>query len=76
MDATTAAQELTTLKALIMLKVKPPYVLYREFHKEATRSDPTETHVLSKALSGDVVGIVIYSGTTGKIVTQFPQTKQ
>lgn len=76
MDATTAEQELTTLKALIMLKVKPPYVLYREFHKEATRSDPTETNVLSKALYGDVVGIVIYSGTTGKIVTKFPQTKQ
>lgn len=76
MDADTAAKELPTLKALIMLKVKPPFVLYRNFHSEATRSDPTETTVLTKALYGDVVGIVIYSGTTGKIVTQFPLTKK
>lgn len=76
MDAETAAKELPTLKALIMLKVKPPYVLYRNFHQGATRSDLTETKVMTKALYGDVVGIVIYSGTTGKIVTRFPLTKK
>lgn len=76
MDAETAAKELPTLKALIMLKVKPPFVLYENFHKGATRSDPTETKVLTKALYGDVIGMVIYSGTTGKIVTHFPLPKK
>lgn len=75
-DIATAAKELPTLKALIMLKVKPPYVLYRKFHSEATRSDPTETKVITKSLYGDVVGIVIYSEITGKIVTQFPLTEK
>ena len=75
MDAATAEKELPSLKAMVVLKLKPPYVLYDDYYKEPTRDDPVEASVQTRAFFGEVARIVVYSGITGKIVTQFPHQK-
>jgi len=74
MEPSIAAQELPSLRALIVVKPKTPYVKYSFFHKSPTRDDPKELNVMTKALYGDVAKIVIYSGNTGQIYAQFPDT--
>jgi hypothetical protein len=73
-ESSIAAQELPSLKALIVIRPKAPYVKYSFFHKSPTRDDPKELNVMTKALYGDVARIVIYSGNSGQIYAQFPDS--
>jgi len=67
-----AAQELPKLKALLFLKLKTPYVDYNYDHYEPTINKAKDVSVASKYLTGDVLGIVFYSGLTGEIFTRVP----
>ena len=68
-----AAAELPTLKALIVMKLSAPYILYNFIHKEPKRDSPTDVSVQDKFLTGDVMGIVFYSGKTGEIFARVPE---
>lgn len=73
MDKAKAAKELPALKALIVMKLNSPYVTYNRDHSKPTRDYPTETYVYSKYVTGDVLGIVYYSGLTGEIIARLPE---
>ena len=72
-DAAVAEKELPSLKAMLIVKLKPPYVLYSDYQREPTRDDPVDIEVQTRAVFGDVVKVVVYSGITGNIISQFPQ---
>lgn len=67
-----AAKELPALKALVVIKMADPYVLYDFFHSEPTRDKPNDMTSQGKYLTGDVLGIVFYSGVTGEIFARLP----
>lgn len=68
-----ASTELPILKALIVMKLSPPYVVYNFNHKEPKRDSPTEILNREKFLTGDVLGIVYFSGLTGEIFARLPE---
>jgi hypothetical protein len=63
---------LPAMKALIVMKLSAPYVVYNFRHKEPTRDSPTDISWKEKFLTGDVLGIVYYSGKTGEIFARLP----
>jgi len=69
-----AAKELPSLKALVVIKLASPYIVYNWFSKKPTRDEPTELSVTGKYLTGSVLGIVFYSGITGNILARIPET--
>jgi hypothetical protein len=73
MENSKAAAELPTAKALIVLKLSAPYILYNFSHKEPKRDSPTDFSVQGKYLTGDILGIVFYSGKTGEIFAKLPE---
>lgn len=74
LDNSRAAAELPALKALIVMKLSDPYVLYNFTHKEPKRDSPTDISMQEKYLTGDVLGIVYYSGQTGEVFARLPET--
>lgn len=74
LDNSQAAAELPALKALIVMKLSDPYVVYNFAHKEPKRDSPTDISMQEKYLTGDVLGIVFYSGRTGEIFARLPET--
>ena len=68
----TAEMELPTLKALVVMKMADPYVLYNFFYSEPTRDMPNDITSQAKYLTGNVMGVVIYSGITGEIFARVP----
>lgn len=74
MENAKAAKELPSLKALIVMKLADPYVVYNFFHSKPTRDSPNELSSQGKYLTGDVMGIVFYSGINGEILARIPET--
>ena len=74
LDNAYAAAELPVLKALLIIKLKYPYIVYNFIHKEPKRDSPTEISDQEKFLTGDVLGIIYYSGRTGEIFARLPET--
>ncbi len=68
-----AAKELPALKALVVMKMAAPYVVYNFSHSAPTRDNPRDTSIQSKYLTGNVSGIVFYSGVTGEIFARLPE---
>ena len=73
LENSRASTELPTMKALVVMKLKNPYVLYHFKHLEPTRDSPLDVYMQKKFLTGDVLGIVYYSGTTGEIFARLPE---
>lgn len=73
MENAKAAKELPSLKALIVMKLTDPYVVYDFFHSKPTRDKPIEMSNQRKYLTGDVMGIVFYSGINGEILARIPE---
>ena len=73
MENSRAAAELRALKALIVMKLSTPYVVYNAWKTEPTRERPRELIVKETFLTGDVLGIVYYSGRTGEIFARLPE---
>lgn len=67
-----AAKELPALKALVVMKLTDPYIIYDFFHSEPTRASPNDMTSQGKYLTGNVLGIVFYSGVTGEIFARVP----
>ncbi len=74
LDNSQAAAELPALKALIVMKLSDPYVVYNFTNKEPKRDSPTDISSREKFLTGEVLGIVYYSGRTGEIFARLPET--
>jgi hypothetical protein len=74
LENSRAAQELPVLKALIVMKLADPYILYNFSHVAPKRDDPVDFSVQEKFLTGNVIGIVFYSGLTGEIFARLPNT--
>ncbi len=73
LDNSRASTELPTMKALIVMKLSAPYVVYNFTHKEPKRDSPSDIYMQEKFLAGDVLGIVYYSGQTGDIFARLPE---
>lgn len=69
-----AAKELPALKAILVMKLADPYIVYDFYYKEPKRDSPTETSVQHKYLTGNVLGIVFYSGLTGEVFARLPES--
>ncbi len=67
-----AEKVLPALKALVVMKIADPYVVYHSSFNAATFSEPTVSTVNGKFLTGTVLGIVFYSGLTGEILARLP----
>lgn len=74
LDNSRAAQELPALKTLIVMKLADPYILYNFSRGEPTRDRPKDFSIQDKFLTGNVIGIVFYSGLTGEIFTRLPES--
>ncbi len=67
-----AAKELAALKALVVMKIADPYVIYGSSYSRPTRDFPYADRNEKKHLTGNVLGIVFYSGVTGEIFARLP----
>lgn len=67
-----AEKELSSLKALIFIRLSKPYIIYDFNHSDPTRNRPVEHSTQSKFLTGSLDGIVFYSGKTGEIFSRVP----
>lgn len=74
LENSRAARELPALKALIVMKLADPYIVYNFKHVEPTRDNPVDISMQEKLLTGNVIGIVFYSGLTGEIFARIPET--
>lgn len=73
LDNAVAAVELPNMKALLVMKLSPPFIIYNYSHKEPKRDSPSDISVQEKFLAGDIIGIVYYSGKNGKIFARIPE---
>ena len=73
MENAKAATELPALKALVVMNLATPYIAYDFHHSDATRENPTRTLTYGKYLTGNVLGIIFYSGLTGEILARLPE---
>lgn len=73
LDNSRASTELPSMKALIVMKLSAPYVVYNFTRKVPKRDSPTDISMQEKFLAGDVLGIVYYSGQTGEIFARLPE---
>lgn len=74
MDNSKAAKELPAMKALIVFKLAEPFVQYNFVHKEPKRDSPTDISMQYKYVSGNILGIVYYSGVTGEVLARLPDS--
>jgi hypothetical protein len=74
LENSRAERELPKLKALIVIKLSDPYIIYNFIHAEPERNNPVDISAQEKFLTGNVIGIVFYSGLTGEIFAQLPET--
>jgi hypothetical protein len=54
------------------MKLADPYVVYNFSSSKPTREDPYDIINRSRYLTGNVLGIVFYSGITGEIFARLP----
>jgi hypothetical protein len=73
LDRSKAVAELPALKALIVMKLSSPYIAYNYTHSEPTRELPFDISTQDKYLTGEVLGIIYYSGRTGDIFARVPE---
>lgn len=68
-----AAQELPALKAMIVMKLADPHIVYNFRHVAPKRDAPVDISVQEKFLTGEVIGMVFYSGLSGEIFARLPE---
>jgi hypothetical protein len=72
MVSSVAESELPYLKALVLVKLKEPYLIYDFYYAKPTRDNPVELTVRTKSLVGEVLGVIYFSGRTGMIIARSP----
>lgn len=74
MDNSTAAKELPALKAIVVFRIVEPYMHYNFAHYDPKRDSPKDMSVQYKYISGNILGIVFYSGLTGEVFARLPDS--
>lgn len=75
MENAKAAKEFPSLKALVVMKLAAPYIVYTNTGSlPPTLKRPFDKSSYSKKLTGTVLGIVFYSGLTGEIFARLPES--
>ncbi len=74
MENARVARVLPTLKALVVMKLVDPYIVYDFIYSKPTRDNRIEVTSREKFLIGNVLGIVFYSGLTGEAFARLPDT--
>lgn len=72
LERRSAATELASLRALLVVKLSAPYLSYHFAHVAATRDSPSEIANSYRVFRGELVEAVIYSGDTGKVFVRIP----
>lgn len=72
MERLKAKKELAAIKAIVVMRLREPYIIYNYVHIEPIRKYPTEVSSSDRYLAGDVLGIIFYSGLTGQIIAKLP----
>ncbi len=73
-DNAKAAREMPALKALVIMKLAEPLIVYDFSRKEPKRDSPSDISMQRKYLTGNILGIVFYSGLTGEVFARLPET--
>jgi hypothetical protein len=73
LENSRAARELPALKVMMVLKLEDPYIVYNFSHVEPKRDNPVDISVQEKFLTGNIIGIVFYSGLTGEVFARLPE---
>ena len=68
-----AAKELPAMKALFVMRLANPYIAYHFSSVAPTLESPRDISNRHKYLTGDVLGIIFYSGLTGEIFSRLPE---
>lgn len=74
LDNAVAAKELPALKAVLVMQLESPRVVYNFNHIEPTRDKPSEFYISEKFLYGKIISVVFYSGLTGQIFARLPDS--
>ncbi len=69
----SASKILPKLSAILVIQPKPPYIAYDYDKQFPTRDIPTERAIRSKYLTGELLGIVFYSRSDGKVIYRLPE---
>ena len=72
MENAVAEKELPALKALLVMKVASPYLVYNFYQSEFTPDRTDMKTIQSIYLAGNMAGIIFYSGITGEILGRLP----
>lgn len=72
MENAVAQKELPALKALLVMKVASPYLVYDFYQSEFTPDRTDMKTIRSIYLAGNMAGIIFYSGITGEILGRLP----
>jgi hypothetical protein len=72
LENSSAAAELPVLKALVVLELSEPYILYNFEHFKPKINSPSDMTVVEKYLTGNVLGVIYYSGLNGQILARVP----
>lgn len=72
MENAVAEKELPALKALLVMKVAAPYLVYDFYRSEFTPDRTDMKTIQSIYLAGNMAGIIFYSGITGDILGRLP----
>lgn len=69
----SASKILPKLSAILVFQPKPPYIAYDYDKQFPTMDFPTERAIRSKYLTGELLGIVLYSRSDGKVIYRMPE---
>lgn len=73
MENARAARELPALKVLVAMKLADPFIVYGFSHIEPERDSPFDISLQRKYLTGNILGMVFYSGLTGDVFLRLPE---
>ncbi|KHA77626.1 hypothetical protein CSQ91_25295 [Janthinobacterium sp. BJB301] len=72
LENAVAAKELPVLKAMIVMQLASPYIAYDYKSSDSTPQQIDVTTTDRVFLTGNILGIVFYSGITGEILGRLP----
>jgi hypothetical protein len=68
-----ARHTLNNLRAVLLMKVRFPYVISGRDFKRATMDSTYENNVTVRYITGDLMGVVFYDGKTKKVIHRMPE---
>lgn len=73
LDASKVRGEILHLKSLLIVKPVEPFIIKNDLHNEPTWNYPSEVLITSKYLFARVLGVIVFSGTSGEVFARLPE---